>query len=273
MEHRGGCSADDDSGDGAGVMTQIPWKILSAWAQSAGLSAPMEEGKAGVGMVFLPRDPAAAAAAKALIADVAAKEGLPLLGWRTVPVDESVVGKFAKATEPGIEQVVLGPAGLSGDELERKLYMVRTQSADPAPRAVRGQRPLTSPGIPAPAAPLTLPLSFLSGAQAGGEGGAVRHRRTGGPLLLQPVRPGHRLQGHAALRGAGRLLQGPAVGGLPVGLRHLPPPVQHQHDAQVAAGAADAVPGPQRGDQHAAGQPQLDGVPRGGHGAPCVGRP
>jgi glutamate synthase domain-containing protein 1 len=69
MEHRGGCSADDDSGDGAGVMTQIPWKLLSAWAAKAGV-ADVAEGKAAVGMLFLPKEGPALAQAKALVAKV-----------------------------------------------------------------------------------------------------------------------------------------------------------------------------------------------------------
>lgn len=124
MEHRGGCSADDDSGDGAGLMTQIPWAIISAWADKAGVPG-VKEGSAAVGMAFLPREAAALAAAKALVAKVLEEEGLPLLGWRAVPVDAAVVGPVAQRTEPTIEQVVVGAGGLGGDELERKLYVVR----------------------------------------------------------------------------------------------------------------------------------------------------
>jgi glutamate synthase (ferredoxin) len=124
MEHRGGCSADDDSGDGAGIMTQIPWKIMAAWGAKAGV-ADVAEGKAAVGMCFLPKEPAALAKAKALVAKVLQAEGLPLLGWRAVPVDKAVVGKYAAMTEPEIEQLVVGAAGLDSDELERKLYVAR----------------------------------------------------------------------------------------------------------------------------------------------------
>ena len=59
MEHRGACSADDDSGDGAGVMCNIPWKMLGKYCEDEGIDG-FEEGKAGVGMVFLPQDAAQA---------------------------------------------------------------------------------------------------------------------------------------------------------------------------------------------------------------------
>lgn len=63
MEHRGGCGADNDSGDGAGIMTKIPWTLFQKWATDQGLSV-LDEAKTGVGMVFLPKDESLAAAAK-----------------------------------------------------------------------------------------------------------------------------------------------------------------------------------------------------------------
>mgnify|MGYP002776913659 FL=1 len=63
MEHRGGCGADNDSGDGAGLMTKIPWLLLQKWAADQGL-APLDESKTGVGMVFLPKDESSLNAAK-----------------------------------------------------------------------------------------------------------------------------------------------------------------------------------------------------------------
>jgi len=134
MEHRGGCSADDDSGDGAGVMTQIPWALLGAWGAQHGVTG-LTEGSAAVGQVFLPKDPAACAQAKELVSRVLKEEGLPLLGWRAVPVDHSVVGRYATMTEPAIEQLLVGAAGLGGDELERKLYLVRKRVEQAAAQA------------------------------------------------------------------------------------------------------------------------------------------
>jgi glutamate synthase (ferredoxin) len=64
MEHRGGCGADNDSGDGAGLMTTIPWQLLNRWFKENGLP-PLDESHTGVGMVFLSKDESLAAAAKA----------------------------------------------------------------------------------------------------------------------------------------------------------------------------------------------------------------
>ncbi|KAF8065477.1 hypothetical protein HT031_003078 [Scenedesmus sp. PABB004] len=120
MEHRGACSADDDSGDGAGLMTQIPWKLLQKEFPAA------NEATTGVGMLFLPNDDGLEAQAKAILEEVVAAEGLSLLGYRAVPVDKAVVGRFAKATQPRIWQVLIqGKPGQTGDELERQLFIVR----------------------------------------------------------------------------------------------------------------------------------------------------
>eukprot|EP00216_Chloropicon_sp_CCMP2111_P005718 CAMPEP_0198237244 /NCGR_PEP_ID=MMETSP1446-20131203/3089_1 /TAXON_ID=1461542 ORGANISM="Unidentified sp, Strain CCMP2111" /NCGR_SAMPLE_ID=MMETSP1446 /ASSEMBLY_ACC=CAM_ASM_001112 /LENGTH=1611 /DNA_ID=CAMNT_0043919327 /DNA_START=169 /DNA_END=5004 /DNA_ORIENTATION=- len=118
MEHRGACSADDDSGDGAGFMTEIPWKLLSSDIDG------VVEGECGVGMIFLPQDATRAASCKKVIVEEAAAKGLELVGWRDVPVDKEVVGKFARETEPEIAQVIL-KSSLKGKELERQLYITR----------------------------------------------------------------------------------------------------------------------------------------------------
>ena len=86
MEHRGACSADDDSGDGAGIMCDIPWKVLGAHCDAAGI-AGFEEGKSGVGMVFLPRTRRRRRRPETLEASIKA-EGLTVLGWRAVPVNK-----------------------------------------------------------------------------------------------------------------------------------------------------------------------------------------
>lgn len=77
-------------------------------------------------MIFMPNDDALEKQCKQIVEDVAAKEGVKVIGWRKVPVDHNVVGRFAKATEPRIWQVMIeGKAGQLGDELERELYVVR----------------------------------------------------------------------------------------------------------------------------------------------------
>ena len=122
MEHRGACSADDDSGDGAGIMCNVPWKMLGKWCDDNGVEG-FAEGSSGVGMVFLPQDEAQAAKGKEILEAAISAEGLTVLGWREVPVDKDVVGRMAKDTEPVIEQVLVN--GAEGDELERKLFVAR----------------------------------------------------------------------------------------------------------------------------------------------------
>ncbi len=122
MEHRGGCSADQDSGDGAGIMTAIPWKIIQAWMAAAGVTTDQS---LAVGMVFLPQGNTANVA-KQLIEQEVAKSVFTGLGWREVPVDPSVLGPQARENQPQIEQIVLQSA-LEGDELERELYLLRRQ--------------------------------------------------------------------------------------------------------------------------------------------------
>ena len=127
MEHRGGCSADRDSGDGAGIMTSLPHKILANWFAQQGIEQPPAEAY-GVGMVFLPQDAEKINIEKQFIEETIKKEGLSLLGWRKVPVNPEVLGEQAKANQPQIEQIIVtSPEGLSGDELDRKLYIARSR--------------------------------------------------------------------------------------------------------------------------------------------------
>jgi glutamate synthase (ferredoxin) len=124
LEHRGGCSADLDSGDGAGVLTAIPWELLHQWMTQQQLEIPPQENCA-VGMVFLPQDPQLAIAARQVVEQVVAEAGLKLLGWRVVPVQPQRLGIQARENQPQIEQVVVASQQKTGDELERQLYVVR----------------------------------------------------------------------------------------------------------------------------------------------------
>ncbi|NJO39691.1 MAG: glutamate synthase large subunit [Cyanobacteria bacterium CRU_2_1] len=129
MEHRGGCSADQDSGDGAGLMTAVPWELLGEWltAQGVGAISTMQMGTAqlGVGMVFLPQAESAATIARDIVAQVLAEEELTGLGWRVVPVKPEVLGTQARENQPQIEQIVVRSADLEGDALEQRLYLAR----------------------------------------------------------------------------------------------------------------------------------------------------
>ncbi|MCO5561597.1 hypothetical protein L7F22_015218 [Adiantum nelumboides] len=125
MEHRGGCGADNDSGDGAGVMTNVPWGLFQKWATDQGLPL-LDESKTGVGMVFLPKDESHAAAAKEVVERIFTQEGVEVLGWRTVPVNVSVVGYFAKITLPNIQQVLVKVTNEgTREEVETELYISR----------------------------------------------------------------------------------------------------------------------------------------------------
>mmetsp|Transcript_26391 Transcript_26391/g.86725 ORF Transcript_26391/g.86725 Transcript_26391/m.86725 type:complete len:1602 (-) Transcript_26391:107-4912(-) len=120
MEHRGACGADYDSGDGAGMMTAIPWELFEDWVKGD------DTKKSGVGMMFLPQDPSKRETAKKAVEAVATKNGkFQVLGWRTVPVKPEVLGSQASANRPHIEQIILKSSeGLTGDVLEQALYLV-----------------------------------------------------------------------------------------------------------------------------------------------------
>lgn len=127
MEHRGGCSADNDSGDGSGIMTAIPREVLVPWFTSKGLTMPPIE-QLGVGMVFLPQNDIKRKAERAHVEEVVSAANLKILGWREVPIKPELLGVQAKQNQPYIEQImVTSPAGLSGDALERMLYVVRAR--------------------------------------------------------------------------------------------------------------------------------------------------
>jgi glutamate synthase (ferredoxin) len=123
LEHRGGCSADQDSGDGAGILTAIPWELFQAEFATKGVELTSTKNIA-VGMIFLPQDQETAVSCKAIIEEVATSEKLTVLGWRVVPVQPNLLGIQARENQPQIEQVLLA-SDKSGDELERQLYIAR----------------------------------------------------------------------------------------------------------------------------------------------------
>jgi glutamate synthase (NADPH) large chain len=122
MTHRGAEGADKKSGDGAGVLIQVPRDFYLI----QGFSLP-QEGKYGTGLIFLPQDKDEALICEKTLLDIAHEEGLNLIGFREVPRDNSVIGEIAKSTEPYIKQIFL-KADLSQDELELKLYIVRKRA-------------------------------------------------------------------------------------------------------------------------------------------------
>ncbi len=124
LEHRGGCSADKDSGDGAGLLTAIPWELFNPWFAQAEIDRPPTD-QLGVGMVFLPQDAALVNKAREIVEQVLKQEDLTVLGWRVVPVNDSVLGTQARENQPQIEQVIVSSPNHRGDELERTLFKAR----------------------------------------------------------------------------------------------------------------------------------------------------
>ncbi|KAM6548014.1 hypothetical protein CsatB_019690 [Cannabis sativa] len=125
MEHRGGCGADNESGDGSGVMTSIPWDLFNNWANSQGIPT-FDKLHTGVGMVFFPKDDEIVKEVKKVIVNIFRQEGLEVLGWRPVPVNMSVVGYYAKETMPNIQQVFVKVVKEENvDDIERELYICR----------------------------------------------------------------------------------------------------------------------------------------------------
>src|SRR5438132_6692846 len=110
VAHRGAASTDN-SGDGAGLLTQIPHPLF--YEEAAQLGVDLKPGQPfALGAFFLPREPGALARATAIIEDVLRRDGLPILGWRDVPVDAAVLGATARATCPTLRQALIAaPAG------------------------------------------------------------------------------------------------------------------------------------------------------------------
>ncbi len=133
MSHRGGAGYERNSGDGAGVLTQIPHRFLCEVAPESGVEM-RPAGEYGVGMVFMPRNPATRAIVKGRIEKMIFEEGLSCLGWRDVPVDVSSLGNISRSVMPHICQVFVGKGPgasvLASDDMafERRLYVVRKRA-------------------------------------------------------------------------------------------------------------------------------------------------
>ena len=126
LEHRGAVGADPLTGDGAGMLVQVPHAFLAQECQVAGFSLP-QPGNYAVGFVFMPREARVRDNCEKIWSRIIAEEGLRLIGWRTVPVDNSSLSKLVIETEPCHRQVFIGRGDFDGDQdaLERKLYLVR----------------------------------------------------------------------------------------------------------------------------------------------------
>jgi glutamate synthase (ferredoxin) len=129
LDHRGARGAEPNTGDGAGILMQIPHEFMKKTCLELGIdiSAP---GKYAVGMVFLPPEPSLRAECEKIFAKIIHEEGQILLGWRTVPTCDVSLGNSAKACKPYIRQVLIGRNPKIKDDLafERKLYLIRKRA-------------------------------------------------------------------------------------------------------------------------------------------------
>jgi glutamate synthase domain-containing protein 1 len=123
LEHRGASGAEIDTGDGAGILMQVPDELLR---EVVDFELP-ERGRYAVGVMFLPREDARRRELEGIVEQTIEEEGQALLGWRDVPVDHDVPGPSAAAVEPVIRQVFVGSTLAEHSELafERKLYAIR----------------------------------------------------------------------------------------------------------------------------------------------------
>ncbi|TKG91075.1 glutamate synthase large subunit [Puteibacter caeruleilacunae] len=119
LDHRGATSSDNKTGDGAGILLQVPHDFY----KKIGVNLP-EKGKYGTGLVFLPTDAEEADLCEKVLLKYIAEEGLEFISSREVPVDGSVVGDIARRTEPKVKQIFV-KGNLEPDALERKLYIIR----------------------------------------------------------------------------------------------------------------------------------------------------
>ena len=129
LDHRGACGCEENTGDGAGILLQVPHTFLASTCAANGLHLPAA-GHYGVGMVFLPPDDAQRQACEQRFEAIVRDEGHTVLGWRDVPTDGSSLGATARSCEPTIRQIFIDrPAALQDDmAFERKLYVIRRRA-------------------------------------------------------------------------------------------------------------------------------------------------
>ncbi len=114
MEHRGACGCEENTGDGAGILIQLPHEFLVAECKSLNIKLPAP-GHYAAGMVFLPQDADARADVASLFARIVEEEGQTLLGWRDVPVNPTPIGKTALKAMPFIRMVFIAKAAEVAD--------------------------------------------------------------------------------------------------------------------------------------------------------------
>ena len=129
LNHRGACGCEANTGDGAGILIQPPHEFFKLVSREARFTLP-SAGEYGVGMVFLPQDAAQRGECEKIFEGIAAEEGQPVLGWRTIPTSNVTLGATALSSEPLMRQVFLARNAKLTDDMafERKLYVIRKRA-------------------------------------------------------------------------------------------------------------------------------------------------
>lgn len=129
LNHRGACGCETNTGDGAGILLQTPHAFLKKVCAGLKISLP-SSGEYGVGMVFLPPDPALRRDCQRRFEEIIKGEGQRILGWRTVPTNNTSLGNTAKLHQPFVRQVFIGRNSKIADDIafERKLYVIRKRA-------------------------------------------------------------------------------------------------------------------------------------------------
>ncbi len=129
LDHRGACGCEANTGDGAGVLLQLPHHFLQSVAEREGFTLPAP-GEYGSGLIFLPRNASKRRKLEQRFEQIVQSEGQSILGWRTVPTHNKSLGETARASEPFVRQVIIGRDPALTDELafERKLFVIRKRA-------------------------------------------------------------------------------------------------------------------------------------------------
>ncbi len=128
LAHRGACGCDPVTGDGAGILIQIPHGFFERECGRLGFTLPLP-GEYGVGMVFLPVEMHQRLNCEGIVERIVREEGLSVIGWRDTPIDSDAIGRIARASQPYIQQIFIRHApGMDQDTLERRLYVIRKRA-------------------------------------------------------------------------------------------------------------------------------------------------
>src|SRR5438874_2741044 len=135
LDHRGACGCEANTGDGAGILVQVPHLFLQKRCERIGFKLP-KPGQYGVGLVFMPQDPPERQQCERAFEKIVKEEGLKIIGWRTVPTDNRSLGATAKASEPFVRQVFIARGRSLKEDMafERSLYVIRKRSGNTIPQ-------------------------------------------------------------------------------------------------------------------------------------------